>query len=44
MCPNRAGMAQADIAALAGLPYEEAAFRVMRPFWATPFTDDEFRA
>ena len=25
-------MAQAEIAALAGLPYEEVAFRVMRPF------------
>ena len=36
-------MAQADIAALAGLPYEEVAFRVMRPFLGTTFTDDEFR-
>ncbi|MEC9197416.1 MAG: threonine synthase, partial [Pseudomonadota bacterium] len=32
-----------DIAALAGLPYEEVAFRVMRPFLGTAFTDDEFR-
>ncbi|PIE07172.1 MAG: threonine synthase [Rhodobacterales bacterium] len=29
------------IAALAGLPYEEAAFRVMRPFIGDSFTDDE---
>ena len=32
-----------DIAALAGLPYEEVAFRVMRPFLGGFFTDDEFR-
>lgn len=32
-----------DIAALAGLPYEEVAFRVMRPYLGTSFTDDEFR-
>ncbi len=32
-----------DIAALAGLPYEEVAFRVMRPYLGTAFTDDEFR-
>ncbi|MCX7888778.1 MAG: threonine synthase [Rhodobacteraceae bacterium] len=31
------------IAALAGLPYEEAAFRVMRPFVGDAFTEDEFR-
>ncbi|MFZ1468859.1 MAG: threonine synthase [Paracoccaceae bacterium] len=37
-------MAPADIAALAGLPYEEAAFRVMRPFVAGFFDDDELRA
>lgn len=36
-------MAPADIAALAGLPYEEIAFRVMRPFLGGFFTDDEFR-
>jgi threonine synthase len=33
-----------EIAALAGLPYEEAAFRVMRPFIGDTFTDAEFRA
>lgn len=37
-------MAPADIAALAGLPYEEVAFRVMRPFIGDSFTDAEFRA
>jgi threonine synthase len=31
-----------QIAALAGLPYEEIAFRVMRPFVGDTFTDDEF--
>ncbi|MCV6586283.1 MAG: threonine synthase [Marinibacterium sp.] len=31
-----------DIAALAGLPYEEIAFRVMRPFVGDSFSDDEF--
>jgi threonine synthase len=31
-----------DIAALAGLSYEETAFRVMRPFLGDTFTDDEF--
>jgi threonine synthase len=31
-------MAPADIAALAGLPYEEVAFRVMRPFIGDAFT------
>ncbi len=36
-------MPQAEIAALAGLPYEEVAFRVMRPFLGKTFTDDEFR-
>lgn len=35
-------MARGDIAALAGLPYEEVAFRVMRPFIGDAFTDDEF--
>jgi len=33
-----------EIAALAGLSYEEAAFRVMRPFVGATFTDAEFRA
>ncbi len=32
-----------DIAALAGVPYEDAAFRVMRPFVGEVFSDDEFR-
>ena len=36
-------MTPADIAALAGQPYEEVAFRVMRPFLGDTFTDDEFR-
>ncbi len=36
-------MSQADIAALAGLPYEEVAFRVMRPYLGGFFGDDEFR-
>ena len=36
-------MSHAEIAALAGLSYEEAAFRVMRPFVGESFTDDEFR-
>jgi threonine synthase len=35
-------MAPGDIAALAGLSYEEVAFRVMRPFIGEAFTDDEF--
>jgi len=33
----------AEIAALAGLPYEDVAFRVMRPFLGDSFGDDEFR-
>ena len=37
-------MAPGDIAALAGLPYEEAAFRVMRPFVAGFFDDAELKA
>jgi len=36
-------MPQAEIAALAGLSYEETAFRVMRPFLGSTFADDEFR-
>ncbi len=32
----------ADIAAMAGLPYEEIAFRVMAPFIGDTFTDTEF--
>ncbi|MBF9035483.1 threonine synthase [Rhodobacterales bacterium HKCCE2091] len=35
-------MPAGDIAALAGLPYEEVAFRVMRPFTGDTFTDAEF--
>ena len=35
-------MSQAEIAALAGLSYEEVAFRVMRPFIGETFTDAEF--
>ncbi|MCR9125535.1 MAG: threonine synthase [Rhodobacteraceae bacterium] len=37
-------MAPGDIAALAGLSYEETAFRVMRPFIGDTFSDAEFRA
>ena len=37
-------LAPDEIAALAGLPYEEAAFRVMRPFVGDAFGDEEFRA
>ena len=33
-----------EIAALAGQSYEEAAFRIMRPFIGDAFTDAEFRA
>jgi threonine synthase len=36
-------MTKADIAALAGLSYEDIAFRVMRPFVGDTFTDPEFR-
>jgi len=36
-------MASADISALAGLSYEEVAFRVMRPFVGTCFDDSEFQ-
>lgn len=32
-----------EIAALAGLPYEEIAFRVMKPFIGDSFTDEEFQ-
>ncbi|UZD91784.1 threonine synthase [Cognatishimia activa] len=34
---------QEDIAAMAGLSYEEIAFRVMKPFIGESFTDDEFQ-
>jgi threonine synthase len=36
-------MAPGDIAALAGLPYEEVAFRVMRPYLGGFFSDAEFQ-
>jgi len=36
-------MSKGDIAALAGLTYEEVAFRVMRPFIGDAFTDTEFQ-
>ncbi len=36
-------MGAGDIAALAGLPYEEAAFRVMRPFVGDAFSEDALR-
>lgn len=32
-----------DIASLAGLSYEEAAFKVMKPFIGETFTDEEFK-
>ncbi len=35
-------MSKGDIAALAGLSYEETAFRVMRPFVGDTFSDAEF--
>jgi threonine synthase len=35
-------MGPGDIAALAGLPYEEVAFHVMRPFVGDSFSDAEF--
>ncbi len=37
-------MSEDDIAALAGLSYEETAFRVMKPFIGDTFSDAEFRA
>ncbi|WP_212524522.1 threonine synthase [Actibacterium sp. MT2.3-13A] len=33
-----------EIAALAGLTYEEVAFRIMRPYIGGAFSDDEFKA
>ncbi len=36
-------LTQDEIAALAGLPYEDVAYRVMRPFLGDAFGDDEFR-
>ncbi len=37
-------MSQDEIAALAGLPYEEIAFRVMWPYVSGSFAEDEFKA
>ncbi|RLK11409.1 threonine synthase [Ruegeria conchae] len=37
-------MSQDEIAALAGLPYEEIAFRVMWPYVNESFAEDEFKA
>ncbi|MEW2919298.1 threonine synthase [Ruegeria sp. ANG10] len=37
-------MSQDEIAALAGLPYEEIAFRVMWPYVSGSFGEDEFKA
>lgn len=36
-------LSKAEISALAGLPYEEIAFRVMRPYLGSTFTDAEFK-
>jgi len=36
-------LSRAEIAALAGAPYEEVAFRVMRPYIGGFFKDDEFQ-
>lgn len=36
-------LSESEIAALAGLSYEEVAFRIMRPFVGETFGDDEFR-
>ncbi|OYU40711.1 MAG: threonine synthase [Pseudorhodobacter sp. PARRP1] len=36
-------LSKAEIAAMAGLPYEDIAFRVMRPYLGSTFTDDEFK-
>ncbi len=36
-------LSHADIAALEGVSYEEAAFRIMRPFLGDAFSDAEFR-
>jgi threonine synthase len=44
MCPRRARPFPAEIAALAGLPYEEVALRILRPFMADAFSEDELAA
>ncbi|ACL99997.1 L-threonine synthase [Cereibacter sphaeroides KD131] len=36
-------LSESEIAALAGLSYEEVAFRIMRPFVGETFGDEEFR-
>ncbi|MCG7493155.1 threonine synthase [Thalassobius sp. Cn5-15] len=36
-------MSADEIAALSGLPYEEVAFRVMKPYIGDTFADDEFK-
>jgi threonine synthase len=36
-------MTKAELAALAGAPYEDVAFRVMRPYLGGFFSDDEFQ-
>ncbi len=36
-------LAPDDIAALAGLPYEDAAFRIVRPFTGDSFSDDDLK-
>ncbi len=40
---NVPAMSHDQITALAGVSYEEAAFRIMRPYIGDAFTDDEFR-
>ena len=37
-------MSRADIAALVGVSYEEAAYRIMQPYVGDAFTEEEFRA
>ena len=37
-------LSEGEIAALAGLSYEDTAFRIMRPYLGDTFSDDEFRA
>lgn len=37
-------LTHAEIAAMAGAPYEDVAFKVMRPYLGGFFTDDEFQA
>jgi threonine synthase len=37
-------LTRTEIGDMAGLPYAEVAYRIMHPFIASAFTDDEFRA